>query len=171
MTRPSLDVVRSFLEGTGTDDRGRTLEEILGKDDHWLEYTHDFIQWLFPIDSPSGANPKAPVVTAAEAQELGANANIASNLRASFGRMAGFYGFVVKEATIERKINFSLRAPHWAGQPTHNDLRITRILRSLRLFGLTSEAKLFYDAAMAAVREYRGDTGVQRYWSKALSSR
>lgn len=169
MTRPSLDAVRSFLEGTGTDDRGRSFEEIIRQDDHWLEYTHDFIQWLFPIDSPSGVNPNAPVITASAARDLGANAKIAANMRHAFGRMAAFYGFVAKDGAIERKSNYSFRVANWAARPTHNDLRITRILRSLTLFGLTSEAELFYDAAIAAVRENRVDTGVQRYWTAALS--
>jgi Opioid growth factor receptor (OGFr) conserved region len=171
VARPSLDTVRSFLEGTGTDDRGRSLEQILRQDDHWLEYTHDFIQWLYPIDSPSGVNPNAPVLTALEAGNLGANSKIAANMRRAFVRMAAFYGFDVKEHIIERRSNYSLRVPNWAARPTHNDLRITRILRSLTLFGLTSEAKLFYDVAMVTVREIRGDTEVQRYWFAALSDR
>ena len=89
-------------------------------------------------------------------------------MRRAFGRIAAFYGFVVKENVIERKINYCFRAPSWAARPTHNDLRISRVLRSLTLFGLTEEARFFYDAAMAAVCEYRGETGVQRYWSAAL---
>ena len=169
MTRPSLDTVRLFLAGTGTDDRSRHFDQILQQDDHWLEYTHDFIQWLFPIDSPSGVNPNAPVITALEAKDLGADVKIARNMRRAFVRLAASYGFVVKDASIERKINYFFQAPNWATRPTHNDLRITRILRSLMLFGFTSEAKLLYDAAIAAVREYRGDTTVQRYWSDALS--
>jgi Opioid growth factor receptor (OGFr) conserved region len=171
VTRPSFDAARSFLEGTGTDDRGRIFEEILRQDDQWFEYTHDFIQWLFPIDTPSGVNPNAPVITASEGRDLGANAKIAGNMRRAFDRIAAFYGFDVKDGIIERKINYSFRAPNWAARPTHNDLRISRILRSLTLLGLSSEAKLFCDAAMTAVREYRGDTGVQRYWSAALSVR
>ena len=169
MARPSLATVQSFLEGTGADDRGRNLEYILRQDDHWLEYTHDFIQWLFPIDSPSAVNPNAPVITASQARDLGANSKIAGNLRRAFDRMTAFYGFEANDGVIERRINFSLRAPDWAARPTHNDLRITRILRSLTLFGLRGEAKLFYDVAMVAIREFRGDDGVQQYWSAALS--
>ena len=171
MARPSLDTVRSFLEGTGADDQGRSLEQILRQDDHWLEYTHNFIQWLYPTDSPSGVNPNAPVLTALEARNLGANSKITANLRRAFVRMAAFYGFDVKDNIIERKSNYSFRVPNWATRATHNDLRITRILRSLTLFGLTREAQLFYDVAMVTVRELRGDVEVQRYWSAALSDR
>ena len=139
------------------------------QDDYWLEYTHDFIQWLFPIDTPSGVNPKAPIVTAQTAKELGATVQILSNVRRAFCRMAAFYGFSVTDDHIERAGNYRLRASHWAAQATHNDLRITRILRSLMLFGLSTEARLFYDAAMEAVQEYRGDASVQRYWAAAQS--
>jgi hypothetical protein len=163
--------VRSFLEGTGADDRGRSLEQILGHDDRWLECTHDFIQWLFPIDSPSAVNPNAPVLTALEARNLGANSKIAANMHRAFVRMAAFYGFDVKDDIIEQRSNYSVRVPNWAARPTHNDLRITRMLRSLTLFGMAGEAKHFYDVAMATVRQIRGDTQVQRYWSEALLHR
>jgi len=168
LTTPTLDVVRSFLAGTGTDDRGRTVQQILQQDDRWLEYTHDFIQWLFPIDAPSSVNPSAPVVAPAAAKELGAEEKIVDNLCAAFVRMAAFYGFAVKDDCIEKAANYSSRARLWAVKPTHNDLRITRILRSLTLFGLIAEAQRFHDVALAAVREYRGETAVQRYWAAAL---
>ena len=171
MARPSLDTVRSFLEGTGADDRGRSLEQILRQDDRWLEYTHDFIQWLFPIESPSGVNPNAPVLTALEARNLGANAKIAANMHRAFVRMAAFYGYNLKDDVLERRSNYSARVPNWAARPTHNDLRITRMLRSLTLFGMTGEARRFYDVVMLSVREIRGDTEVQRYWSEALLER
>ena len=140
------------------------------QDDRWLEYTHDFIQWLFPIDAPSGVNPNAPVVTAQAAKELGAIQEVAGNLRRACVRMAAFYGFAIKEASIERANNYALRVHFWAARPTHNDLRITRILRSLTLFGLSAQAHLFHDAAIAAVRENRTDAAVERYWTAALSA-
>ncbi|HYA59039.1 MAG TPA: opioid growth factor receptor-related protein [Burkholderiaceae bacterium] len=169
MARPSLDVVRSFLAGSGTDNRGRTLDQILRQDDDWLEDTHDFIQWLFPIDSPSGVNPDAPVVTAQAARRLCDTAAVPANLHRSLCRMAAFYGLAVQESGIERAANYLARVPVWAMRPTHNDLRITRILRSLTLFGLLRDAHRFRNATLAAIREYRRDARVERYWEAAIS--
>jgi len=50
----------AFYEGSGRDDRGRSLDDLLGFGDAALECTHDFIQWLFPLRERSGANPAAP---------------------------------------------------------------------------------------------------------------
>jgi hypothetical protein len=169
MAEPSLDTVRSFLAGTGTDNWGRSLDEILRQPDPWLEYKHDFIQWLFPIDTRSGVNPHAPIVSVEAARDLGAIPAVASNLYRAFCRMAAFYGFLVKDGAIERAANYPSRAPDWAARPTHNDLRITRILRSLTLFGLSAEAQLFHEAAIAAVREYRRDPRVERFWAGAIA--
>ncbi|MGC8120577.1 hypothetical protein ACP2AU_08870, partial [Marinobacter sp. VGCF2001] len=46
-----------FMRGEGRDHQGRTNAEILAFDDFWLGYTHDFVQWLFPIPETSRANP------------------------------------------------------------------------------------------------------------------
>jgi hypothetical protein len=58
MTAPSH--LLAFYRGHQPDHRGRMLAEILRKDDVWLESTHDFIQWLFPLPEASGASPSAP---------------------------------------------------------------------------------------------------------------
>ena len=54
--------VLAFLEGQGTDGAGRTVFEVLGLNDPALEHSHDFIQWLFPLEEPSQAVPSAPVL-------------------------------------------------------------------------------------------------------------
>jgi hypothetical protein len=49
------DPLLRFYTG-GRDSEGRTLDEILSWDDQELEFCHDYIQWLFPNDVPSGVN-------------------------------------------------------------------------------------------------------------------
>ena len=44
-----------FLEGKTPDHRGRTLSMVLAFSDERAEQTHDYIQWLFPLDEPSGS--------------------------------------------------------------------------------------------------------------------
>ncbi len=57
------DKLTRFFSG-GTDDQGRSFDEILGWDDARLEMVHDYIQWIFPLPERSGANPSAPVLDA-----------------------------------------------------------------------------------------------------------
>ena len=66
-----LNRLLNFYLGGAPDDRGRTLAEILRQDDAWLESTHDFVQWLFPLDRPSGVNPSAPLLTGAVERLVG----------------------------------------------------------------------------------------------------
>jgi hypothetical protein len=49
------DTVVRFLEGLTTDGWGRQITEILDQDDWFWENTHDFIQWLFPLNEESKA--------------------------------------------------------------------------------------------------------------------
>ena len=51
-----MDVLH-FLEGAIPDGRGRTLSMIMALDDQAIESTHDFIQWVFPLDEPSALTP------------------------------------------------------------------------------------------------------------------
>ena len=52
-----------FHAGVGTDDQGRTRNQILAFGDRQLEEVHDYIQWLFPLPEPSRFNPDAPLLT------------------------------------------------------------------------------------------------------------
>jgi hypothetical protein len=78
--------------GGATDDRGRLLALILRQDDDWLEVTHDFIQWLFPLQEASGTNPGAPRVDAATRDAFRADPLLQQHLRASLLRMLAFLG-------------------------------------------------------------------------------
>ena len=54
----------AFFEGVGTDSRSRRLVDIWQFDDDEIEYTHDFIQWMFPLKEASGSNFRAPTLLA-----------------------------------------------------------------------------------------------------------
>lgn len=51
-----------FTLGQGTDHAGRFFHDILALDNFWLEHTHDYIQWLFPIPEAGRFNGFAPVL-------------------------------------------------------------------------------------------------------------
>ena len=141
-----------FFAG-GADDQGRTHAEILAWDDARLEQVHDYIQWLFPLPEPSGANPGAPVLDAETIAAIRISPEMQSRLRAAFLRMLVFYGFVLDGDAVLQGAGFARATAGWLHPGNHNYLRITRMLRSLRVLGLEHEAAIFWQALAALYRE------------------
>lgn len=153
-----------------TDHRGRTHAWIIAQDDDWLERTHDFIQWLFPLRERSGANPHAPLLDAAQIAEFQASPALRAGLLASYDRMLRFYGLQRDGAAVAKGSNWNQRKPNWFTQPTHNDLRITRMQKCLVLLGLAEHARGFHAALRHLAREpgcgFRKDA--LAYWDDAV---
>lgn len=129
-----------FYQDGARDDAGRTLAEIVAWPDDRLEAVHDFIQWMFPLPERSGANPAAPVLDQQAIDAFHATPEMQERLRHSFERMLRFYGLRWDGTLVERTPNFATRAQNWLWPMNHNHLRLTRILRSLRLLGLKHES-------------------------------
>ena len=145
--------VVAFLEGEGPDARGRTLFDVLGFDDAALERTHDVIQWLFPLPEPSRAVPDAPVLSAGEMQAVHDSILAQCAMAAATDRMEAFY-----------------RATHgWLQPHDHNHLRITRIIRSLRLLRGDAEADAFRAAILSIVETTGAPVSARSrgYWQTA----
>jgi hypothetical protein len=134
-----------FIAG-GADDDGRTFDEILGWDDARLEMVHDYIQWVFPLPERSGANPWAPVLDAATIAAIRGSAEMRGRLRAAFLRMLAFYGFAVEGDRVVEGPRFAAASRNWLHAGNHNHLRLTRMLRSLRVLGLEYEAGMLWEA-------------------------
>lgn len=160
-----------FYRGTGADHRGRMLAEVLGRDDEWLEDTHDFIQWLFPLREPSGVNPFAPRVDDEVRDAFAADPALRARLLASLDRMLAFYGLVRSADGIVKSPDWPERKADWFLRSTHNDLRITRILKSLCLLGLREFAERLL-GCLETLRVAEPDCGIHatafRYWRDAL---
>jgi hypothetical protein len=146
----------SFYRDGARDDRGRTLAEIVAWDDHALEDIHDFIQWLFPLPERSGANPAAPVLDAATIAAFRPSAEMRARLRTSLERMLLFYGlaWAADDHAVVRAENFAERAQNWLWPGNHNHLRLTRILRSLRVLGLGAESAALFATLDEIYREF-----------------
>ena len=143
----------AFLEGEGPDGRGRTLFEVLAFDNAALERTHDFIQWLFPLREPSTAVPDAPVLTPDDIETIQNSTMAQCALAAATDRMEAFY-----------------RATHdWMMPNDHNHLRITRIIRSLRLLRGDDEADAFRASILSLVEAARAPVSARSrgYWQTA----
>jgi hypothetical protein len=137
-----------FFAG-GADDDGRTFDEILGWDDARLEMVHDYIQWIFPLPERSGANPWAPVLDAVTIAAIRNDAEMRGRLRAAFERMLAFYGFALEGDAVVEGLRFAAASRHWLHAGNHNHLRLTRMLRSLRVLGLERTAATLWEALRA----------------------
>ena len=137
-----------FYSFEGTDHRSRSWKEILAWNDDALEDEHDFIQWLFPLTEPSGVNPHAPLLSPDEMRQFHRSAQVQARVGNAFRRMLSFYGLQMKEAGGEIQIskagNYPTRSQNWITPSNHNFLRVTRILKSLRLLGLPKHADAFF---------------------------
>lgn len=91
--------------------------------------------------------------------------------------MLAFYGFSFTSdsnstITIVKGDNFSERAKNWVTRFNHNHLRITRIIRSLRVLGCEEEAEVFFGAVRRVHEEGKGNRGgigerSMMFWERA----
>ena len=143
----------SFLEGKAPDHRGRILAMLLQQTDHQAETTHDYIQWLFPLNEPSRSVNGVPVLTELEIDEIRqislAQANLAKSAR-------WFLGF------LERN-------DHWIIKYNHNHLRITRVIKSLRLLASDKAADEFRDKVLAVAGDNLNlvDQKARGFWANS----
>ncbi|EGN98337.1 hypothetical protein SERLA73DRAFT_183289 [Serpula lacrymans var. lacrymans S7.3] len=104
-----------------------------------LEYNHGFIQWLFPIQE-GGMNYEAQVLQPHEIAKMKADPVILGRILSSYKLMLDFYGMrLVSPETglLGRSIPPRNYAPRYKNliRSSHNNLRITRILKCLSEFG------------------------------------
>jgi hypothetical protein len=160
-----------FYRGERTDVEGRRLDEILAWRDGRLEGVHDFIQWLFPLPEPSRFNPGAPLLTPEDVAAFRSDPAMRANLRRSYERILSFLGLAeTAPGEVVEGPNLANRAPDVWDHPNHNWLRITRILRSLRLLGLEAEAQALYRRLedFHARRRFPIGDDTLRYWTDAV---
>jgi hypothetical protein len=173
-TQSNASPIIGFYRGTAPDGRGRLLEDILTADDEWLERTHDYIQWLFPLRDRSAFNVHAPTLDDATIAAFRADDALRNNLRRAFERMLAFYGFETQDASgalmVVPASNAAGQQRNWLTPGNHNFLRITRILTSLRLLGLPEQAQALLGALSMLYVSKNMIIGITtyRYWCDAL---
>ena len=160
-----------FYSGSHPDHRGRTLAEILRQDDQWLELTHDYIQWLFPLADLSRASLNAPLLDKATIQAFEADEQLRSHMRASLVRMLRFFGLQISRAGVSKSANWDDRKSEWFTENTHNSLRLTRMMKSLHALGFTWEARQLQNA-LELLCSTEADCGVdetsRRFWKDSV---
>jgi len=157
MPIPIAGPLHAFLAGVSSDGRGRLVTDVLDFSDEQLEAVHDYIQWLFPLETRSGAQPDAPVLTHAEIAGIRADPRARDTLTRATERMLRFY----------RETRW------WLTGHDHNHLRITRILHCLKLLVGPEAAQSFHKAilAMHVAAGAPVNTRSLRYWAEAAGDR
>ena len=143
----------SFLEGKAPDHRGRILAMLLQQTDHQAETTHDYIQWLFPLNEPSRSVNGVPVLTELDIDEIRQSSLAQANLAESARWFLGF---------LERN-------DHWIIKYNHNHLRITRVIKSLRLLASDKAADEFRDKVLAVAGDNLNlvDQKARGFWTSS----
>ena len=142
-----------FLEGKTPDHRGRILAMVLQQTDYQTESTHDYIQWLFPLDEPSRSVNGAPVLTELDIDEIKKSIPAQDNLAKSASWFLGF---------LERN-------QYWVTKYDHNHLRITRVIKSLRLLASDKAADEFKDKVFVYLGDELNliDPKARSFWNSA----
>jgi hypothetical protein len=148
----------AFYTG-GADNKGRTLDDMIALNDPKMEAGHDFIQWMFPLHEKSLHSVNTPVLTQEDIDALKASPVAKANMLRAFARFKDFLGVDGDERKFTR----------WARTGDHNLLRITRVIRSLRLFGFDKEAKDFHSKVTAAAKRFMVTPVTVEFWNKALN--
>lgn len=167
-------------QNAAADARGRKLHTILAWSDNQLEWSHDYIQILFPLPERSPINPSAPVINEQVFSTFRSSPGHQGRLRDALVRMLKFYGLVLAPRhscgqgadgcwEVQPGPNFAQASPNWVKRFDHNHLRITRIIRSCRVLGLEDEARAFH-TALSRVAEGKQGVVSQKslmFWQRA----
>ncbi|KAH6646037.1 opioid growth factor receptor conserved region-domain-containing protein [Truncatella angustata] len=162
-SEPACRRLVQFYELQGADNRGRRLQQIIEWSDNRLESCHDYIQTLFPLPEES-MFADAPVIDEETYLYWRQHASLRQNLRRAFERILTFYGFEIswdeadgggadRKPHISEKRGARSNLARWVRPMDHNHLRITRILRSLRVLGMEAEAREFHQAPLERLPE------------------
>ena len=148
-----MSQIVDFLERRGVDGAGRQLSDILSFTPMDLEHRHDFIQWLFPLPQASLAVPGSPVLTDKDIEIIEASGPAQASLTQATDLMGRFYD----------------QTDHWMTASDHNHLRITRIIKSLRLLSGDRPADRFYARILARVEATRAPVNsvTRDFWAAA----
>ena len=138
-----MSQITQFLQRKVSDNKGRQLADIWAFSDFQLEHTHNYIQWLFPIDKPSANNRYAPVLTENDIELCRQDMRIQENLIFSFNMMLKFWGIERQDCQFILIANQPQNHKLWLTRYNHNKLRISRVIRSLGLLGQIQLAKDF----------------------------
>jgi hypothetical protein len=147
-------------------------------DEHW-EMNHDFIQWIFPLKTPSSFNPDAPLLSEEDIETFKKSNHLHNLVLQSFERFLRFVGLEMElkggtpvqngwasDLEVKKGRNWEDREWIWK-HPNHNWLRITRVIASLKLLGLDVCSKRLFEYIQQLYNDGYGSPDSFGYWQKA----
>ena len=145
--------IKAFLEGVGPDSYGRLINDIWAFSDNEIEQTHNFIQWLFPLAEPSLSVPGSPTLSDSHITALRRSKVAQSSILQSSEWYRGFLN----------------RNSHWKTKYDHNHLRITRVIKSIRLIVGDAEANKFHSDVLSLLGDDLPliDAKARSFWETA----
>ena len=179
---PDSSIVRFYdPKVQAPDQSGRTLSSILALPDSTLEHCHDYIQQLFPLPERSRIHPSAPTIDQSTFTAFRSRPDLQHQLIRSLTRLLHFYGLEQSQTqngpppsqpipiSISPGANFPTASPNWVTRSSHNHLRITRIIRSLRVLGLEAHARAFFLALVSVYDDGKSGIGGRSmaFWARA----
>lgn len=156
------ELLAFYGEEDGPAGNGYTRKQLLAWSDADWEREHDFIQWLFPTDQDSLFNPDAPVLDHQTTSAFWADPLLRHRVGQSFDRWLAFCGV----DRTESGLSFVRPRPQVWDRQNHNWWRVTRVLRSLTILGLTDQAVEFF-LLLESVWS-RVDTETWSHWRSAV---
>lgn len=169
----SKDII-GFYKGTATNQKGTSFENIHAMTDNELEEDHFYIQWIFPLPEASKAVPEAPILRQEDINRFRESYELKSNMLKMALKMFDFYGLKVGEGESKGKIvkadDFDEKAQNWLTPRNHNFLRLSRIIRSMKLLGLEGLAKNFHKCLCGIYEENEEIIGsyTKQFWDEAI---
>uniref|UniRef100_A0A8C5R4T9 Opioid growth factor receptor (OGFr) conserved domain-containing protein n=1 Tax=Leptobrachium leishanense TaxID=445787 RepID=A0A8C5R4T9_9ANUR len=138
-TLPEMQNLDFYLNKKRFKPNGEFIEVILDqwKDDYeLLERNNSYIQWLFPLQE-QGMNFRARMLTRTEIEMMKKDEEVQRRFIEAYKLMLGFYGIKLVNADtgeVKRTEKFEERFDN-LDYHSHNNLRITRILKCLGELG------------------------------------
>lgn len=130
-----------------------------------MEMDHDYIQWIFPSNEPSQMNADAPTLTVQEMEIIQADPELQAKIKKSFLKFLDFLGLVLTSETADRA-EIGDMAPTekrpdpqwWMKKFNHNMLRVTRVLKAMRLAGMSKYSDALYVALTNHIGKFSSNT-------------
>ncbi|MDT8924711.1 opioid growth factor receptor-related protein [Pseudomonas taiwanensis] len=149
--------------------QGHALRDIQAFDHDQLEFTHTYIQWLFPLPEASTINPEAPVLTALHCEAVAISPLLKKQIGINLDLMLGHWGIQRQAVDFLKAANFDTQSVLWLTEFDHNHLRITRVLAFLAMTGFGVVAERLYTFLHARLQdELYNRIGALKYWRDAI---
>jgi hypothetical protein len=156
-----------FLRGEGQGPDGYHLDDVFMRSNAAWETWHAYIQWVFPTDVASNFNPDAPVLTPDEITIIKADPHLQGVMGLCYHRWLRFCGLRQTDTGLEFGTSeFPDGNPVVWGRFNHNMLRMTRVLQSLNLLGLRTQAEEFYNFLLKNRASFTENTF--QFWDQAM---